>query len=463
MVEYFPQTDYRENNEAFLDKTNLRGKIVHFIANDFTISNTLRKGEYWESWMAIYFNRFYIPNTNFVDLGGHIGTTSMLMSEFVTKTNKIYAFEPVFNDILLKNVKANCLENAIVLYPFGLGNKTSIAEIPKPNFLRPQNFGGTTFVNPILDLNATKLQIPIVCLDEFELDNVSVIKIDVENMEIEVLEGSLGLISKCKPTILMETHDLEIFIGSNVFGKLKDLGYCLREIPEGWHDYLLFIPPKTDIPKQIRLCHKDLKQLQIHTNDWKILNPEYDICLYDDESCKTFLLSEFSQKHLDLFCFLKDGPIRADFWRVCILYKYGGVYADSDIQPLVPINVFLENDVDFLTCTSYGPNFNPNFIMAKPGDEFLKTCIDAYLEMYDTGVIYSYWGYSIMSIFNRLLILENYKKEDGIYYEANGKKYQVVKEIQAKTFYEDHNIYKGMRIFNNRYADYDCHKHAFNV
>jgi len=463
MVEYYPQTDYLENIDSHLDSIILRGKTINYISKDFTISNVLRKGEYWESWMATYFNRFYIPNTNFVDLGGHIGTTTMLMSEFVTDKGKIYTFEPVFNNILLKNVKSNSLENVVTLYPFGLGNKASVIDIPKPNFYVKQNFGGTTFINPAASPTSPKMQITVVPLDDFALDNVSVIKIDVENMEMEVLEGAIELITNCKPTILMATHDLPLFCNSSIFGKLKDLGYCLMEIPEGWHDYLLYIPPVTYIPKEIHICQKDLSQLQLHSNDWTILNPDYKLNLHDDADCRTFLLNEFSQKHLDLFDFLKHGPIKADFWRVCILYKCGGVYVDSDVQPLVPIDIFLEDNVDFFVCTSYGPNYNPNFIMAKPGDEFLKQCIDEYLQMYDSKIEYDYWTYSIMTIFNKLLVLENYKKESGIYYDTRGKKYQIAKEMKAVKFYDDHNIYKGLRICNNRYADYDCFNHQFRI
>ena len=50
---------------------------------------------------------------------------------------------------------------------------------------------------------------------------------------------------------------------------------------------------------------------------------------------------------------------------LCILYIYGGVYSDIDIEPLVPIKDFLEKDVDFLTCDSVQYNYlNPHFIIS---------------------------------------------------------------------------------------------------
>lgn len=451
---------FNENLTEFLKKIELRHKTINYIKTDLTISNSFDNGNYWELWMLNYFKRFYKPNTNFIDLGGHIGSTSLLMSEILSNGNKIYTFEPVFHDILLKNIKDNLLDNKIVLYPCGLGNHVASITFPKINLSDYKNFGGTTFINNETNNNETLIDIPIYKLDSFNLDNVSVIKIDVENMEIEVLEGAIELITKCKPAILIEAFDLDKLKNSDIFNKLSSMGYIINAIPEGWNDYLMIINPITNIPKNIYICDKELKYIENYSKNWKRLNPDYNIVLYDDELIKEFFLKEYTQTHCDIFNFIEDGPIKADFWRICVLYKYGGVYVDADAEPLIPICFFLEDNVDLLTCSSYGPNFNPNFIMAYAGDETLKECIETYLIMYSDRVPYSYWGWSIMTLFNNILKLDNYNKESGIYFSGN-KKVQILKEIQEKEFYDDHNIYKGLRVFNNRYSNYDCFMHSF--
>jgi len=217
---------------------------------------------------------------------------------------------------------------------------------------------------------------------------------------------------------------------------------------------------KLDIPKKIFICDKELKFIKNYSNNWKKLNPDYEIFLFDDNLCKAFLLNEFSKKHCDIFNFLKEGPIKADFWRICIIYKYGGIYVDADVEPITSLESFLENDIDFVTCSSYGPKFNPNFIMAKAGDELLKKCIDTYLNMYDDNIEYSYWVWSIMTIFDKNLELENYNKESGIYFQGN-KKYQILKEIKCTNYYDDYNEYKDIKIFKNRYSNYNCYTHSF--
>jgi hypothetical protein len=221
---------------------------------------------------------------------------------------------------------------------------------------------------------------------------------------------------------------------------------------------------KTQFPKQIFICDKTTDFIGKYSFNWKRLNPEYDIILYDNERCRQFLLSEFSQKHVDIFNYLDSGPIKADFWRVCAIYRYGGLYVDADAEPIVPLDHYIDPTVEFVTCSSYGegPTFNPNFIFAKAGDSFLKLCIDTYVQMYDDRVPFTYWGWSIMTLFRQLLKLENYNKEPGIYYDYSGKKYQILKEVPGTSFYDDHNVYNGLRLFNNRYSSYNCFTHSFN-
>jgi len=219
---------------------------------------------------------------------------------------------------------------------------------------------------------------------------------------------------------------------------------------------------KRSLPKQIFICDKTLNFITKYSLNWKRLNPEYDIILYDNERCMSFLLREFSQKHVDIFNYLTSGPIKADFWRVCSIYKYGGLYVDADTEPIVPLDHYIDPTTDFVTCSSYGPNFNPNFIFAKAGDGLLKLCIEAYEQMYDDKIPFSYWDWSIMTLFNKLLKLENYNKEPGIYYDIRGKKYQIIHEVPGINFYDDHNVYNGLRVFNNRYSSYNCFTHSFN-
>jgi mannosyltransferase OCH1-like enzyme len=107
-------------------------------------------------------------------------------------------------------------------------------------------------------------------------------------------------------------------------------------------------------PKVIYFCNKTITKKDIESsNNWKKLNPEYEIKLYDDEMIRSFLLEEYGELHVNIFDYLQDGPIKADFWRICILYKNGGVYSDIDNLPLIPLSEFIETDINFVTCSSF--------------------------------------------------------------------------------------------------------------
>ena len=215
-------------------------------------------------------------------------------------------------------------------------------------------------------------------------------------------------------------------------------------------------------PKIIYFCNKQICEKDIIlSNNWKKLNPEYEIKLYDDEMIKFFLLNEFDKLHENIFDFLKDGPIKADFWRICILYKYGGIYSDIDNIPLVKLSEFIEKDVEFVTCSSYWIyKFNPNFIISTKNNIILKKCIDWYVNKYIKKTKYDYWGWSIMNCFTQNLYLEKYNKKSGIYYLDN-LKIQILEECCGNGHYDAHNIYNNKRIFNNRNPNWDASLHKF--
>ena len=137
-------------------------------------------------------------------------------------------------------------------------------------------------------------------------------------------------------------------------------------------------------PKIIYFCNKVISDHDMFAaNKWLILNPDHEIKLFDNHDCLQFLKDNFDPIYCDIFNFLKDGPIKADFWRVCILYKNGGIYSDIDIVPLLPINHWIETNIDFVTCSSYmirrNFKFNPQLIICNKENLILKKCIDEYV------------------------------------------------------------------------------------
>jgi len=62
----------------------------------------------------------------------------------------------------------------------------------------------------------------------------------------------------------------------------------------------------------------------------KRLNPDIDFQLWDDNDVIDFMKREFPGEVYESFITInpKYGAARADFFRYCVLYKYGGLYMD---------------------------------------------------------------------------------------------------------------------------------------
>ena len=222
------------------------------------------------------------------------------------------------------------------------------------------------------------------------------------------------------------------------------------------------------IPKHIYMCCKDKKTVPSYVvSAWQVLNPHYKVHLYDDNECVDFLLSAYSLKHAEVFRAISDGPIKADFWRLCVLNHYGGVYTDIDIKPLVPIDSFLDPHCSFMTTLrKYEFLLNPHFIASVRNEEILSQSITKYISYHDTKTAYTYWSWSIIfimqPIFNKIC---GFIVREGTY-AIHGKMYQLITEdlsVFNLVFnrYAAFNSYRQKPVLKTRYDSYSESLHAF--
>ncbi len=245
-----------------------------------------------------------------------------------------------------------------------------------------------------------------------------------------------------------------------------------------------------NIPKKIFLCYKTKNIPEEIKQRWMNLNPDYEVFIYDNNDCIDFLRKYFTKEYVEIFNYLKDGPIKADFWRVCILYIFGGVYCDIDVKPLIPIKDFMEEDVNFLTCASIAfDDLNPHLIICPPKHKILEDCINIYLQKFRNHEIYAYWDWSIVNIMVKVMKTHIDKKnlifgfQEGIIFDKNNNKIQFLKEVSDtkylyvnSEFYDKYNTlsnenklhlnniyckYGNKKILYNRSEIYDPHKHKF--
>jgi hypothetical protein len=90
------------------------------------------------------------------------------------------------------------------------------------------------------------------------------------------------------------------------------------------------------------------EKLQNIVDTWKINNPDYEYFLYDNDNCRNFIVENFSIDVINAYDKINTGAFKSDLWRYCILYKYGGFYADIDTLCLGKIDDFINESTDYI-------------------------------------------------------------------------------------------------------------------
>lgn len=159
------------------------------------IKKQLLEGVAWEPHLQPLFEKYVLPGSTVIDVGAHIGTHAIKLGQLVGPKGHVIAFEPQRKmfDELRCNLGLNGVENVTPLQ-VGLGDTFGELEMDAPN---PLNEGG---VGPGEGGNRA----PLRPLDSYALENVSVLKIDVEGFEDHVIEGARNTIAEHKPVIFVE-------------------------------------------------------------------------------------------------------------------------------------------------------------------------------------------------------------------------------------------------------------------
>jgi FkbM family methyltransferase len=206
---------------------------VFFMADDEYIGPTIASGYEWDGWMREDLEKYYKEGTEILDVGANIGYNSLMFSDY----GPVYAFEPLFHKVTTMNVENNKLKNNIYVAPIALSNKNENKMMYFPKAVKQtglRNYGGSSMQKTNGMDETTKTEVECRRLDDIYKGVTSVIKIDVEGHELEVLMGAENIIKKYMPTLLIEIFDFE---NNKVPKYLKSLGYGdPEERPE--HVYL---------------------------------------------------------------------------------------------------------------------------------------------------------------------------------------------------------------------------------
>jgi len=168
----------------------------------------------------------------FWDIGSFHGLFALVFSKINLDSIAI-AFEPFKEpfEVLRRTFAMNKGSNNLLACPEALSNKNGFVYMAEKDGHCVEDEGGTLQISCLQgDIMAEKFNIP-----------PDLLKIDTEGMELKVLEGLYGIISRYHPTIFLELHLSQLSKEelNSIFSLLKEWNYKMidtsneQEITEG--------------------------------------------------------------------------------------------------------------------------------------------------------------------------------------------------------------------------------------
>jgi FkbM family methyltransferase len=188
---------------GILVEAKIAGETIRFFVNnpeDF-IQRHHDRGEFYEEIELNMMAQHMTSETRYLDIGANIGNHILWLSKYVGLKNAV-AIEPNPRAIAIleMNLRINDLIDAVDLscIGYGLSDRPGTATVR----VHDNNLGGARLFPSAGD------GLPVTTGDELLGDrDFDFIKIDVESMEVQCLNGLSALIARCRPTMFIEVDN----------------------------------------------------------------------------------------------------------------------------------------------------------------------------------------------------------------------------------------------------------------
>ena len=229
-----------------LELKRCRYGVMLYNVNDAVIGRSLQVyGEFCEDDVRL-FRSVVRPGHTVLDIGANIGCHTLALAAMVGSQGRVLAFEPqrTMFQILCANLALNGLDN-VEPHQAALGAEPGTLRMPRLRYGNPGHFGAFSFVTPPdghllpYDPDAEEETVARVALDDLDLPACQFMKIDVEGMEDEILDGAERTIRRRPPVLYVENNHRGR--SPELVRRLLDLDYrCF------WHTTSYFNPDNHD-------------------------------------------------------------------------------------------------------------------------------------------------------------------------------------------------------------------------
>jgi FkbM family methyltransferase len=174
---------------------DVQGSKMYVDSRDIGVAPFLLEWGFYEKYETALFKRLVKKGMAVVDVGANVGYYTLLAAHLVGDEGKVFAFEPdPYNfDLLCKNIELNGFRNVIPVRK-AVSSKSGKRKF----FLDKNNLGGHSLSEANVRTGAS-ITVEATSLDDYFKNTdykVDVIKMDVQGLEMEVLEGMTNMINR---------------------------------------------------------------------------------------------------------------------------------------------------------------------------------------------------------------------------------------------------------------------------
>ena len=201
-----------------------RNGMMLYNQNDQYVGASLRKYGECSRGETLLFQIVVQPGMTVLEISANIGMHTIDLARLVGPAGVLHAFEPqrlVFQ-VLCANLALNSVAN-VFTHQVAVGKRSGTLLVPRLDPNQHGNFGGLSLLGA-----EHGEEVPLITVDSLELDACHLLKVDVEGMETEALQGAAATIGRFRPMLYVENDRPER--SAELIRTIQSYGYRLY-----WH------------------------------------------------------------------------------------------------------------------------------------------------------------------------------------------------------------------------------------
>jgi mannosyltransferase OCH1-like enzyme len=205
--------------------------------------------------------------------------------------------------------------------------------------------------------------------------------------------------------------------------------------------------PTSRVPRTLwQTNYTDKVHLAVYLNYLfnRLMAPTFDYRFMVTEERREFISDTFGPDITRLYDQLQIGAAQADFWRVLVLKKFGGVYLDIDAHFVWPANLLIKPHLNELYIEIKTGEISNYFIASSPNNPNLDLIIEEIERGISAGTNNDVYSLTGPGVFNRVLKKANIPTSYYTYTVNQGnftnEFFQYIDKPQGKWTKEQHKV-----------------------